>query len=250
MGHFQDSYCLRKNLAGLNILAQFFKYIFVFRDSICFSMTESKIYQLYLDLLKKCGSPRDYWPQWCKKEKTLRDREIIAIGAILTQRTSWRNAQMALENLKRADLLSFDKIAKLDSCELLVPLVRVAGFYNSKPKRLFTLCSFIVRNYGNIKGLLREKLKDVREKLLIISGIGLETADTILLYALDKPSFVIDEYTKRLVGKEHLVENFDYDYLKELFEKNLPMDVGVYQNFHALIILSQKEEKGWGMKVV
>ncbi len=212
-------------------------------------MAGNKIYQLYLNLLEKCGSPEKYWPQWCKRKKTLHDREIIALGAILTQRTSWRNAQMALENLKKADLLSLAKIAKLESSGQLVSLVRVAGFYRSKPKRLLSLSSFIAEKYGDIKGLLEEKLEDAREKLLSVYGIGPETADTILLYALDKPNFVIDEYTKRLVKKEHLAANFDYDYLKNLFEENLPVDVKVYQDFHALIIFSQKEEKGWGMKV-
>ena len=213
-------------------------------------MVGSKIDQLYLDLLEKFGPPEKYWPQWCKAEKTLRDKEVIALGAILTQRTSWHNAELAILNLKKAGLLSLKKIAELESPEVLAPQVRVAGFYQSKPKRLFALCSFIIKNYGNIRGLLEEKLEDVREKLLTISGIGPETADTILLYALDKPSFVIDEYTKRLVKKENLATNFDYDYLKDLFEKSLPCDAKIYQDFHALIIFNQKEEKGWRMKVV
>jgi len=213
-------------------------------------MKESKIYQIYLDLLQKYGSPEKYWPQWCKKLKTLRDREIIALGAILTQRTSWHNAETAILNLKKTGLLSLKKISELQSSERLIPYVRVAGFYQSKPRRLFDLCTFVVKNYGNIENLLKDELKIIKEKLLSLYGIGPETADTILLYSLDKPSFVIDEYTKRLAKKEELAENFDYNCLENLFEKNLPADVKIYQDFHALIIFSQKEKSGWGMKIV
>ncbi len=213
-------------------------------------MKESKIYQIYLDLLQKYGSPEKYWPQWCKKSKTIRDREIIALGAILTQRTSWHNAETAILNLKKTGLLSLKKISELQSSERLIPYVRVAGFYQSKPRRLFDLCTFVVKNYGNIENLLKDELKIIKEKLLSLYGIGPETADTILLYSLDKPSFVIDEYTKRLAKKEELAENFDYNCLENLFEKNLPADVKIYQDFHALIIFSQKEKSGWGMKIV
>jgi len=213
-------------------------------------MKESKIYQIYLDLLQKYGSPEKYWPQWCKKSKTIRDREIIAIGAILTQRTSWHNAETAILNLKKTGLLSLKKISELQSSERLIPYVRVAGFYQSKPRRLFDLCTFVVKNYGNIENLLKDELKIIKEKLLSLYGIGPETADTILLYSLDKPSFVIDEYTKRLAKKEELAENFDYNCLENLFEKNLPADVKIYQDFHALIIFSQKEKNGWRMKTV
>ena len=213
-------------------------------------MKKSKIYQIYLDLLQKYGSPEKYWPQWCKKSKTIRDREIIAIGAILTQRTNWHNAETAILNLKKTGLLSLKKISELQSSERLIPYVRVAGFYQSKPRRLFDLCTFVVKNYGNIENLLKDELKIIKEKLLSLYGIGPETADTILLYSLDKPSFVIDEYTKRLAKKEELAENFDYNCLENLFEKNLPADVKIYQDFHALIIFSQKEKSGWGMKIV
>lgn len=212
-------------------------------------MVFNRIYQLYLDLLEQFGPPEKYWPQWCKKEKSIHDREIIALGAILTQRTSWRNAQMALENLKKDHLLSFRKLAELNGPEKLINLVRVAGFYNSKPRRIWEFCKFI-ENYGSLGKFSKESLATVREQLLALYGIGPETADTIALYALDKPTFVIDEYTKRLVKKENLVNNFDCAYLKDFFEKNLPNDEKIYQNFHALIIFSQKEKTGWGMKII
>lgn len=220
------------------------------KQSLISRVLENKIYKLYLSLLQKYGSPEKYWPQWCKRKKTLRDREIIAIGAILTQRTSWRNAEMALGNLKKADLLSLKKIAGLEGYEQLIPLVRVAGFYQSKPKRLYELCRFIFEGCGGFGEFAGKDLNLAREKLLGLYGIGPETADTILLYVLDKPSFVIDEYTKRLVKKEKLATNLDYDYLKNLFEKSLPTDIKIYQDFHALIIIEEKGEAGSAMKEV
>ena len=198
--------------------------------------------KIYSDLLLKYGSPEKFWPQWCKKRKTLRDREIIAIGAILTQRTSWHNAELALLNLKKAGLLSIKKIAALDSPEELAPLIGVAGFYQSKPKRLFGFCRFVAK----VGGLAKLK----REELLKLSGIGPETADTILLYAVDQPTFVIDEYTKRLVKERCLAKKLDYSYLKALFEKNLPSDPKIYQDFHALIIFDQKNGKNVEMQLV
>jgi endonuclease-3 related protein len=199
----------------------------------------SSIYQFYLDLLNKHGSPEKSWPQWCAKIKSQRDREIIAVGAVLTQRTSWHNAELALLNLEKAGLLSLEKIAHLENPERLIPLIRVAGFFQSKPKRLWDLSRYLVKI---------ETPK--REELLAIKGIGPETADTILLYAYDQPTFVIDEYTKRLVKRESLVDRFDYVFLKKLFEESLPRNVVVYQNFHALIIFDQKEKKGWGMQKI
>lgn len=213
-------------------------------------MVLNKICRLYLELRKKHGSPEKIWPQWCASQKTLPLREIIAIGAILTQRTSWHNADLALRNLKKKGLLSLEKIADLDNLSRLTDLIRPAGFYQTKPQRLFDFCSFVVKEYGGLKNLLREDLKITRQKLLAISGIGPETADTILLYVLDKPSFVIDEYTKRLVKKRKLAANFDYGYLKELFERNLPREVKIYQDFHALIIIEEKGETSSVMRRV
>jgi len=204
----------------------------------------NKIYALYLNLLQKYGNPEKIWPQWCARKKTAKDRELIAIGAILTQRTSWRNAHLALENLKGENLLSFRNIAKLSNLEKLTDLIRPAGFYQTKPKRLYGLVSFIVQKYGNLNKFAEEDLGIARNKLLGLYGIGPETADTILLYALDKPSFVIDEYTKRFVAKNLSLKNKDYDSLKKLFENNLPKKIKVYQNYHTLIIVEQKGLKG------
>lgn len=210
----------------------------------------NRIHQLYLNLHQKHGSPERLWPQWCATKKTPRLREIIAIGAILTQRTSWHNADLALRNLKKSRLLSIAKIAKLSDLNCFTELIRPAGFYTTKPQRLFDFCSFIAREYGDLEGFMGENLEKARKKLLALKGIGPETADTILLYALGRPTFVIDEYTKRLVQRRELATNFDYNYLQKLFERNLPRDVSIYQDFHALIIIEQKGEVGSVMRKV
>lgn len=202
------------------------------------------VHRLYLELLKKHGSPKDLWPEWCAKEKSLFLREIIALGAILTQRTSWRNADLALRNLKKEKLLSVKKISNLKKLNKLTKLIRPAGFYQTKPKRLYSFCSFITKQCGNLDRFRKKKLGQARRELLSIYGIGPETADTILLYALDKPSFIIDEYTKRFVEKNALTQKKKYDELKTFFERNLPKNVKAYQNFHALIIIEQKG-KNW-----
>ena len=213
-------------------------------------MELSKVHHLYLNLRRKHGPARDIWPQWCAAKKSLRTRELVALGAILTQRTSWHNADLALRNLKKAGLLSLEKIALLRDLGELATLVKPAGFHQSKPKRLFTFASFVTAGYKNLERFKGVPLKEARENLLSLYGIGPETADTILLYALDKPSFVVDEYTKRLVKKKRLATRLDYDYLKSLFEANLPRSVRLYQDFHALIIVEEKGRPGSVMRKV
>ena len=162
--------------------------------------------KLYNSLLKKWGDPVNYWPEWCAEEKTNQQREVVALGAILVQRTSWHNAEIALKNLKNNGLLSIKAIS-LKSVDDIVSLVRVAGLYNTKPKRLIVLCQFIVEHYGVWGNFMQQDANTAREELLTISGIGPETADTILLYTCDKPTFVIDEYTKRFIRNNNLSIN-------------------------------------------
>lgn len=210
----------------------------------------NNICNLYLRLLEKHGDPEVLWPQWCSKRKTNSLREIIAFGAILTQRTSWYNADLALTNLKKKNLLSVPEIAAIGKPEVLKELIRPAGFYQTKPKRLIGFASFVVNEYGDLRNFMNEELQVAREKLLSLYGIGPETADTILLYALDKPTFVVDEYTRRLAKQEKFPCGLAYDALKDFFEKKLPKDVTIFQNFHALIIIEQKGRKGSAMGIV
>jgi len=211
---------------------------------------DNDIYRLYQELLKKHGNPKEYWPQWCANRKTEKLREIIAIGAILVQRSSWNNADISLRNLKSRGLLSLSAISRLKSSDELVNLIRPSGFYQTKPKRLTGFAGFVVKQSGGINKLLAEDLSITREKLLSLYGIGEETADVILLYALDKPSFVIDEYTRRLVKTLKLTNDLSYSHLKSLFENSLPKDVKIYQNYHALIIIEQRGKNASIMRKV
>ncbi len=204
-----------------------------------------KIYQLYRFLLRKHGRPKDFWRKWCKRKKTKEDKEEIALGAILTQRTNWKRVELVFENLKRAKILSIKKIyqAGKKDLKLLEKLIRPSGFYRQKAKRIYRFCQFIVENYRNLEKFFSQDLKTCREELLDIPGIGPETADSILLFAGGKPIFVIDEYTRCFVKREKISNQFSYNYLQDLFQKNLPRDAKIYQDFHALIILEGQSIK-------
>lgn len=195
--------------------------------------------EIYNKLKRKYKKNQKQWEIWCKRKKTKKEREEIIIGSILTQRTNWNNVEKAMENLKKAKINSLEKIYKLGRKKLSL-LIKPAGFYKTKANYLFNLAKFIIKNYGNIEKMKKEKTEILREKLLKLKGIGPETADSILLYALDKPIFVIDEYTKRLVKKYKLTKNFSYSFLQKLFQENLPQDLNLYQNFHALIVIDGK----------
>ncbi len=202
-----------------------------------------KIYQLYLSLFEKYGKPEGFWRKWCKKRKTKRDREEIVLGAILTQRTNWKNVELALNNLKRAKIISLNDIYRLGK-RSLAPLIKPSGFYNQKAERIYHFSKFIIENYRTLENFFKQDLATCREELLKLPGIGLETADSILLYAGRKPIFVIDEYTRRFVKKYKISNNLSYNYLQDLFQKNLPKDVKIYQDFHAMIVLEGKGP-GW-----
>ena len=176
------------------------------------------------------------------KKKTKKDKEEIVFGAILTQRTNWKNVELALRNLKKAGVLSIEKIyqAGKKNLKLIESLIRPSGFYKQKAKRLFQLCEFIIENCGTLENFFSKDLRSCRKQLLKIYGIGPETADSILLYAGDLPIFVIDEYTRRFVKKHHIENKFSYDYLQQLFQQNLPKEIKIYQDFHALIVLEGK----------
>ena len=195
--------------------------------------------KLYKELKKKHGSPKGQWSLWCKREKSEKEREEVIIGAILTQRTNWKNVELAFSNLKKAKINLLKDILKIKPPKL-EKLIKPSGFYKAKSQYLISLAKFIIKNYGSLNKMKKEDGKKLREKLLKLKGIGPETADSILLYALDKPVFVIDEYTRRLVKKRNLAKKFSYDFLQDLFEKNLKKDFRLYQDFHALIVIEGK----------
>lgn len=212
-------------------------------------MARKSLHKNYQQLLQEYGDPIKYWPQWCAKSKSIKEREKIIIGMVLVQRTSWHNANLALKNLKKENLLSIEKIAKLKNLDRLTQLIRPTGFYQSKPKRLFDICTFIV-NRGGVKKLMKCNSGDIRQQLLNIKGVGQETADTVLLYALDKPIFVVDEYTRRWTEKNGLTKEKDYAKLQQFFHNNLKPDLVIYQNFHTLIIVCQRGREKSVMEIV
>lgn len=201
----------------------------------------NKIRNLYEKLYQLHGRPHGQWQLWCKRRKTIREREEVIIGAILTQNTNWRNVAKAMGNLKTAKKCSLKKIAEPAAMEKVKELIKPSGFYNTKSKYLVGVAKFFLELGGIAKAMKFDPM-ELRKMLLAQKGIGPETADSILNYALDMPSFVIDEYTRRIVRKEKISQSRDYNFLQKLFEKNIKKDFAVYQDFHALIVISGKQK--------
>ncbi len=179
--------------------------------------------------MHKRFGPRHWWPGDTKLE--------IIIGAILTQNTAWSNVEKAISNLKKADLLKVKGLSQA-SRKRLARLIKPAGYYNIKSQRVKEFLKFLNSRYdGKITKMFRTKTRKLREELLNVKGIGPETADSILLYAGQKPVFVIDSYTKRvLLRHRYIHEDTDYEEVQKLFVKNLPRDVKLFNEYHALIV--------------
>jgi len=181
-----------------------------------------------------------------KDEKTA---QIVVIGAILVQRTSWSNAEKALIALKDVGLLDLERIVNTPITKL-TQLIRVAGFYSTKPRRLQSIAHYIVENYGNIATMQKADKNQLRSELLNVYGIGNETADTILLFALNKPSFIVDAYTMKFLNKYAIAHSEKYEVLQEEFQSVLPYDSKVYQEYHILKIVDIKGIEESKMSVV
>ncbi|MBI3115523.1 MAG: hypothetical protein HYZ09_03480 [Candidatus Kerfeldbacteria bacterium] len=198
--------------------------------------------RIYRQLLKRYG-PQHWWPitgvdgsrQPPPKPMTEAAAFEIAIGAILTQNTSWRNVEHALVKLKQTKRLTPRALLNTPQAQL-AQHVRPSGYYNEKAKKLKVFAAFVAtRGKGRLLSLATEPTMALRDELLAVHGIGRETADSILLYALGKPIFVIDAYTKRLCASKGVF--FDaYDDYRQFFERALPRRVVLYQEFHALIV--------------
>lgn len=190
------------------------------------------IIQRIYDVLFKTYGPQNWWPAETPLE--------VAIGAILTQNTAWRNVEKAINNLKRENLLDIKKLLSLED-EELKELIRPAGFYTQKAERIRSFLSYLAKKGGCLKSI-NEDTQQVRNELLKIKGIGKETADSILLYAMERPVFVVDAYTKRVLIRHNIIkENADYDTVQSLFERSLPQDVSLYKDYHALLVKLGKE---------
>jgi endonuclease-3 related protein len=161
----------------------------------------------------------------------------IVIGAVLTQNTAWRNVELAIRNLKEEQLIHLERILKTES-GVLEGLLRPAGFFRVKAERLKNLLHFILNNYaGDFGRMFAEDLWTLRDKLLQVKGIGEETADCILLYGGEKPVFVVDAYTRRVLTRHGLiVDKLSYKGIQNLFMNHLPRDRALFGQFHALFV--------------
>lgn len=194
---------------------------------------KKKLAAIYRRLYSYFG-PQRWWPAQSRFE--------VMVGAVLTQNTSWLNVEKAVNNLKARNLLKPKTLNAL-SDRGLAKLIRPAGYYNIKAKRLKNLLEFLITGYqGSINKLALVNTESLRQQLLGVNGVGPETADSILLYALNKPVFVVDAYTKRVLLRHSLIkEDADYQKIQELFMRGLRKDVKLFNEYHALLVRLGKE---------
>jgi len=199
----------------------------------------NQIKRIYSILYKEFG-PQGWWPLTPKNQlhpkhngiqpKTTRQKFEIIIGAILTQNTSWKNVEKAIFNLNRENLISINKIKKINR-KKLASLVKPSGYYNQKAEKLKIAAEFFSKNQN-----------PTRQKLLDVKGIGPETADSILLYAFQRPYFVIDAYTKRIFSRIGICKSdIKYDELQQIFHQNLSKNTKIFNEYHALVVELGKE---------
>jgi len=184
--------------------------------------------KIYRTLYQTYG-PRHWWPGETSFE--------VMVGAILTQNTSWRNVEKAIQKLKGKGVLNPEGIHHLKRSEL-ARLIKSSGYYRIKTDRLKSFIDFLFEEYdGNIKKMGRERLGELREKLLGVKGIGPETADSILLYGLKNPIFVVDAYTRRILSRHGIIsEKASYEEIQKLFMDYLPRDEKLFNEYHALFV--------------
>jgi len=190
--------------------------------------TGEKIRAFYKAMFGACG-PQGWWPADTPFE--------VAVGAILTQNTNWKNVERAIENLKREGLLSPAALAAV-SDERLAEVIRPAGYFRIKAKRLRNFIRLLTEDFGgSLDALFALSTPSLRETVLGVSGIGPETADSIVLYAAGRPVFVIDAYTARILYRHGLIDaDAGYEDLQLLMQENLAEDVQVYKEYHALLV--------------
>ncbi|MFY9402555.1 MAG: endonuclease III domain-containing protein [Candidatus Omnitrophota bacterium] len=177
---------------------------------------------------------QDWWPASNSFE--------VIVGAILTQNTSWQNVEKAIDKIKANGPILPKRLYSLPE-KKLAGLIKSAGYYNLKAKRLRNFLSFFLRSYnGSIKKMSLTSLGKLREELLSVNGIGPETADSILLYAFNRPIFVIDAYTKRILLRHKIIrEDFNYCAIQNIFMKHLKRDAKLFNEYHALLVRLGKE---------
>lgn len=178
--------------------------------------------------------PQHWWPGETPFE--------VAVGAILTQNTNWGNVERAIGNLKSARALLPKKIHKMPVNKLAF-LIRPAGYFNIKAKRLKNFINFLFKGYeGCLDKLFSRDIGALRGELLSVNGIGEETADSIILYAAGRSIFVVDAYTRRVFSRHNFLnDKASYQDVQKFFMQNLPKDVKMFNEFHALIVKLGKE---------
>ena len=181
------------------------------------------------DLLHQRFGPQHWWPAETPFE--------VMVGAILTQNAAWPNVERAIANLKQAGKLDARAILELPARKLQ-RLIQPSGFFRVKARRLKSFVRYFVEKYdGEITRMRRVPLTKLRPELLAVHGVGCETADSMLLYALNKPVFVIDAYTRRVLSRHNLIApKAGYDDLRLMFERSLPRRIRLYNEYHALFV--------------
>jgi endonuclease-3 related protein len=184
--------------------------------------------KIYRTLYQTYG-PRYWWPGETSFE--------VMVGAILTQNTSWRNVEKAIQKLKGKGLLNAKGIRQLKKSKL-ASLIKSSGYYRIKADRLKSFIDFLFKEYdGDLKRMKREGLGELREKLLGVKGIGPETSDSILLYGLEKPIFVVDAYTRRILSRHGIISGkASYGEVQKLFMDYIPRDEKLFNEYHALFV--------------
>ncbi len=192
-----------------------------------------RLLDIYQALFAYFG-PQHWWPGETPLE--------ILVGAVLTQNTNWSNVSKAIDNLRRDQLLDLDALVHLPT-PALAEKIRPSGYYNLKAVRLHNLLRHIAEAASSVESYFDGRgTAALREELLAIKGIGPETADSILLYAGNKPTFVVDAYTHRILNRHGLAaDESDYHELQALFMDHLPADAALFNEYHALIVRTAKE---------
>jgi len=190
--------------------------------------THEKIRAFYEAMFEALG-PQGWWPAETPFE--------VVVGAILTQNTNWKNVERAIANLKREGLLEAAALEAVDP-DRLGEVIRPAGYFRIKARRLKNFIHLLAQRFGgDLEALFALPTASLRETVLGVTGIGPETADSMVLYAADRPVFVVDAYTARILYRHGMIDlDAGYDDLQSLMQGSLPDDVALLKEYHALMV--------------